>query len=122
MDISGTDLDKIIITALELQRITLETLGKETQISPRPSLEILYPEINLYPNNERLKAVGLDAQSFGITIDVLMDGRKISEYKEEGREKLILYLKPNNHKSLPQKNSITPQSTLQMAESCLFLL
>lgn len=93
VDISGTDLDKIIITALELQRITLETLGKETQISPRPSLEILYPEINLYPNNERLKAVGLDAQSFGITIDVLMDGRKISEYKEEGREKIDLILK-----------------------------
>ena len=63
------------------------------KISPRPSLEMLYPELNLYPNAERLKAVGLDAKSFGIAVDVLMDGRKISEYKEEGREKIDLILK-----------------------------
>ncbi len=108
VDISGTDLDKIIITALELQRIIFETFGEKTQISPRPSLEMLYPEINLYPNGERLKAVGLDSRSFGIAVDVLMDGKKISEYKEEGREKIDLILKT-------QESQITSPEELYLA-------
>lgn len=108
VDVSGQDLEKIIVTALELQRIIFETFGNGVQISPRPSLEMLYPELNLYPNAERLKAVGLDAKSFGIAVDVLMDGRKISEYKEEGREKIDLILKA-------QESQITSPEELYFA-------
>ncbi|MDE5592288.1 MAG: efflux RND transporter permease subunit, partial [Helicobacter sp.] len=93
VDISGNNLESIIQTTKALQTIIAETFGEETQIIPRPSLELLYPEINLYPNSDKLKTVGLDARSFGIIIDVLMGGRKISEYKEEGREKIDLILK-----------------------------
>ncbi|WP_104722084.1 efflux RND transporter permease subunit [Helicobacter mesocricetorum] len=93
VNISGNNLESLITTALELQKIIFETFGTQTQTRPFPSLELLYPEFNLYPNNDRLKAVGLDARSFGIALDVLMDGRKISEYKEEGRENIDLILK-----------------------------
>ena len=93
VNISGENLESIIATALELQKIIFETFGTQTQIRPIPSLELLYPEFNLYPNNDRLKAVGLDSRSFGIALDVLMDGRKIAEYKEEGRNNIDLILK-----------------------------
>ncbi|CAM2929393.1 efflux RND transporter permease subunit [Helicobacter burdigaliensis] len=93
VDISGTDLESIVATTLALQRLIFAKFGEDVQVSPRPSLEILYPELNLYPNYERLSAVGFDATSFGIMLDTLMDGRKISEYKEEGREKIDLILK-----------------------------
>ncbi len=103
VDISGTNLESLVATAMELQkiiqRVFSETFGSRAnalQIRERPSLEILYPELNLYPKLDRLSAAGLDTQSFGIALDVLLDGRKIAEYKEEGREKIDLVLRSQN--------------------------
>lgn len=115
VDISGTNLENIVATAISMQKIIYDTFGNGTQIIPRPSLELLFPELNLYPNSDRLKAVGLDARSFGIAIDVLIDGRKISEYKEEGREKIDLVLKTQESQitspeELYQASIYTPQS------------
>ncbi|RAX57172.1 acriflavin resistance protein [Helicobacter monodelphidis] len=96
VDISGYNLESIITTAQVLQENIQKFLGEGTQIRATPSLEVLYPEINFYPISERLKAVGLSAKEFGIALDVLMDGRKISEYKEEGRQSIDLILKAHS--------------------------
>ena len=104
VDISGANLESIIATTAAMQRKLAESFAKEfgknslkgLQMRTNPSLEMLYPELNLYPNLERLSAVGLNASSFGVALDVLLDGRKISEFKEEGREKIDLVLKSKN--------------------------
>jgi HAE1 family hydrophobic/amphiphilic exporter-1 len=58
-----------------------------------PSLELLFPEVRLIPDRERLRAVGMSAREFGVSLDVLMDGRDIGEFKQEGEKKIDLKLK-----------------------------
>ena len=52
----------------------------------------------------------MSARDFGTTLDVLMDGRKIGEFKEEGEKKIDLMLRvefPKN-KVFDAKNYIKP--------------
>lgn len=101
VDISGANLESIIATTQALQKILYDAFKKQfgenninaLQMRTHPSLDMLYPELNLYPNLERISAVGLDTYGFGVALDVLLDGRKIGEFKEEGREKIDLVLK-----------------------------
>ncbi|MGP1449978.1 MAG: efflux RND transporter permease subunit [Wolinella sp.] len=95
IDISGSDINGIIATASALQNMIRQNFPSGTQVRPLPSLDLIYPEINLYPDSDKLKAAGLTPTSFGIALDVLMEGRTIAEYKEEGREKIDLILKAN---------------------------
>ncbi len=92
VDISGEDINSIVASAGAMFGM-LRTEIPGSQIRPMPSLELLYPEVNLIPDRERLKAAGMSATELGITLDVLMDGRKIGEFKEEGRKKIDLILK-----------------------------
>jgi HAE1 family hydrophobic/amphiphilic exporter-1 len=95
VDISGEDINNIIKSAGAMfGMIRTEIPG--VQIRPMPSLELLYPEVSIIPNRERLKAVGMSATELGMTLDVLMDGRKIGEFKEEGRKKIDLILKTSD--------------------------
>lgn len=95
VDISGVEIESLIQTASAMQRLIKQRLPQGTQVRPLPSLELIYPEINLYPDSDKLKAAGLNPSTFGVALDVLMDGRAIAEYKEEGREKIDLVLKAN---------------------------
>ena len=65
----------------------------DAQIRPVPSLELLFPEVRLIPDRDRLKTAGMTARDFGIALDVLMDGREIGEFKQEGQKKIDLLLK-----------------------------
>ncbi len=92
VDISGSDLDSLINSA----RAVFGAISKDingVQIRPQPSLEVLYPEINFIPNRENLTTLGLSSSELGVIIDVLNDGRKIDEYKQEGTKKIDLVLK-----------------------------
>ncbi len=92
IDISGSSIEEITKVAGQL----FEILYKEVpgaQIRPEPSIELLFPEIKIIPDRERLQTVGLDARSLGILADVLMDGRKVSEFKVDGKKKIDLILK-----------------------------
>lgn len=63
------------------------------QVRPVPSIELLFPEARLIPDRNMLTAVGMNSTGFGFAADVLMDGRKISEYVEEGQKSIDLILK-----------------------------
>ncbi len=87
VDISGDDLNRIVQAAGTLfGAIQKEIPG--AQIRPVPSLELLFPEVRLIPSRDRLKASGMTARDFGLAVDVLMDGRKIGDFKPEGQKKL----------------------------------
>lgn len=92
IDISGESVEELASIAGELFG-TLKQKLPGAQVRPEPSIELLFPEVRIIPDHERLNALGLDARSLGIIADVLMDGRKISEFKVDGKKKIDLILK-----------------------------
>jgi HAE1 family hydrophobic/amphiphilic exporter-1 len=79
----------------------------ETQIRPIPSLELLYPEVRFIPQRDRVRAAEMNANDLGIAIDILMDGRKIGEFKQEGEKKIDLIVKAS------EKDIATPEELYQ---------
>src|SRR5690606_9887718 len=79
----------------------------EVQLRPRPSLDLLFPGVNFVPDRGRLNSIGMTAQEFGIALDVLMDGRDIGDFKEEGKKKIDLIVKGS------EKGLATPEQINQ---------
>jgi HAE1 family hydrophobic/amphiphilic exporter-1 len=92
VDVSGQDMSGVVKAAATLFGMIRQDI-QGAQIRPRPSIEVLYPEINIIPERDRLRAAGMSAADLGISLDVLLDGRKISEFKQEGAKKIDLVLK-----------------------------
>ncbi|MDR4508481.1 MAG: efflux RND transporter permease subunit [Candidatus Brocadiaceae bacterium] len=92
VDISSYDINRVVHAA-DVMFGMIQQVLPDTQIRPLPSLELLYPEIKIMPDRDRLRASGLSTTDFGIALDVLMDGRKIGEFKQEGQKKIDLLLK-----------------------------
>jgi HAE1 family hydrophobic/amphiphilic exporter-1 len=92
VDVIGDDMNQLVATTGTMFGIIKKEIP-EAQIRPLPSLELLYPEVRFHPDRDRLRASGMNAEDFGISLDVLMDGRKIGEFKEEGKKKIDLVLK-----------------------------
>jgi HAE1 family hydrophobic/amphiphilic exporter-1 len=92
VDVVGDDMNQIVAAAGTMFGIIMKEIPG-SQVRPIPSLELLYPEIRLLPNRDRLRASGMSAGELGVAADVLMDGRKIGEFKEEGKKKIDLVVK-----------------------------
>jgi HAE1 family hydrophobic/amphiphilic exporter-1 len=92
VDVVGDDMNQLVAVAGTMFGIAMKEMPG-SQIRPLPSLELLYPEIRLKPDRDRLRASGMSARELGVAIDVLMDGRKIGEFKEEGKKKIDLIVK-----------------------------
>ncbi|MBE9547718.1 MAG: efflux RND transporter permease subunit [Proteobacteria bacterium] len=106
VDISAQDLTTIVrVAGTMFGMIRREIPG--SQVRPVPSIELLYPEINFIPERDRLRATGMSARDLGIRLDVLMDGRKVGEFKQEGQKKIDLVLKASD------KDFSTPEELYQ---------
>lgn len=92
VNISGESIDGIV-NASRLMFGTLNGAIQGAQIRPIPSLETSYPEVRLLPIKERLVANGLNEEDLGVYADILMDGRKIDEYRPEGIKQVDLVIK-----------------------------
>jgi len=102
INVSGNDLNQIVQAA----GMFFGAIKKEipqAQIRPVPSLELLFPEVLIIPERDRIKAAGMTARDFGVAIDVLMDGREIGEFKQEGQKKIDMVLKAS------EKDISTPE-------------
>jgi len=95
VDISGDDLDRIVQVAGMMFGAAKQSMA-ETQVRPVPSIELSYPEVKIIPNRERLKANNMNAADLGIALDVLMDGRIVGDFKQEGRKTIDLVLKTDD--------------------------
>ncbi|MFK5893706.1 MAG: efflux RND transporter permease subunit [Pseudomonadota bacterium] len=104
IDISGENIEKLADVGATLFGIVSKEI-QGAQIRPVPSIELLFPEIRFIPDDAMLKRLGMDAYSLGIIADVLMQGRKISEYKIDGVNKINLILKA-------QENGIQTPETI----------
>ncbi|AGW12121.1 efflux RND transporter permease subunit [Megalodesulfovibrio gigas] len=92
VDFSGNNLDALVMAAGAGYGAIMQAIPG-SQVRPQPSLELLYPEVSLEPLRDRLRAAGLTATELGHAVDVLMDGRKVGEFKREGEKKIDLTLK-----------------------------
>jgi len=92
VNVSGSDLN-LIAGAAGMMYGMLSKAIPGSQIRPVPSMEMSYPEVNFIPNRDMLKAAGMTTTSLGKAIDIIMDGRKASEYKEPGKKKIDLVIK-----------------------------
>jgi len=92
VDFSGNDLNQLVAVAGTMFGMTMQTIHG-AQIRPIPSLELLYPEVRFHPYRDRVKAVGLTSEELGTALDVILDGRKVGDFKEEGKKKIDLVLK-----------------------------
>ncbi len=95
VNISGEDIDSIV-SAGQILWGSISQKIQGGQIRPIPSLETSYPEIQVIPNKESLAANGLSEADLGLYVDILMDGRKIDEYRPEGSKQIDLILKGND--------------------------
>jgi HAE1 family hydrophobic/amphiphilic exporter-1 len=92
VDISGTDLQQIANAGGALFGAINQALPG-SQVRPIPSLELTFPEVRMLPDRDRLRAAGITSDELGLALDVLMDGRDIDDYKEEGKKKIDMVLK-----------------------------
>ena len=95
VDVSAKEMDSIVGVAGTLFGMIMKEIPG-AQVRPVPSIELLYPEINIIPERDRLRASGMTARELGIDLDVLMDGRKIGDFKQEGEKKVDLVLKASD--------------------------
>ena len=91
VDISGDELNAIV-RAAGMMFMKVRGAIPGAQVRPVPSMELLYPEIRIVPDRDRLKAVGMSAEDLGVAIDVMMDGRDVGDFKQEGKKKIDLML------------------------------
>ncbi|MDD3834202.1 MAG: efflux RND transporter permease subunit [Sulfurimonas sp.] len=95
IDISGDDMQKLTqIGGMLFGAISQQMKGAQTR--PVPSIEVLFPEALLLPDRNALASVGMNSRSFGFAADVLLDGRKISEYTADGAKSIDLILKSDD--------------------------
>jgi HAE1 family hydrophobic/amphiphilic exporter-1 len=116
VDIIGRDLNQLVQVGGAMFGIISKEIPN-AQVRPVPSLEVLFPEVKILPSRERLRAAGMSARDLGVAIDVLMDGRKIGEFKQEGEKKIDLVLKAEEEnvatpEDLYQKLIATPQGKI----------
>ena len=106
VDISGDNIDTIIAAARTLFG-TLRQKLPDAQVRPEPSLENSYPEANFVPDRSKVLANGLSEEELGLAVDVIMDGRKIGEFKPEQQKKIDLVLRSD------QKEIRVPEDVAQ---------
>lgn len=98
IDISGESIESIESIANAggvLFGATMQAL-QGAQVRPVPSIELLYPEIRLIPDRDALTALGMSSSSFGESIDVLMNGRQVGDFQQDGKKKIDLIVKADN--------------------------
>ncbi len=102
VNISGENIEKIVAAG----RTLYGAIGQKikAQIRPIPSLETSYPEILVIPNKEKLAANGLTEKDLGVYVDILMDGRKIDEFRPDGTKQIDLVLKGNDERFASPEN------------------
>ncbi|WP_428023551.1 efflux RND transporter permease subunit [Arcobacter sp.] len=96
IDISGEKIEDIANVGGQLFGATMGTL-QGSQVRPVPSVELLYPEVRIRPDRDAVKALNLSSNELGIDIDVLMSGRKVGDFEQDGKKKIDLVFKADDN-------------------------
>ncbi len=102
LDITGANIDQLAQIGGMLFGAVKEVMPT-AQIRPVPSIELLFPEAKISPDRFALTSVGMSTSSFGFAADVLLDGRKIDDFTQEGKNSIDLILKSNKEIRSPEE-------------------
>ncbi len=85
VEITGPELEVLIRHG---GRVLGEVMRKipGAQARPIPSLDLGNPEVQVLTNRRRASDVEISNRELGLTVNVLVDGAKVSEYRLHGRE------------------------------------
>ena len=72
--------DLLSVVRILQERISVEI--PEIQIRVNPTTNPVYPEVQIIPDREALKATGITTNELGLAMDVYLDGRKIGQFKD----------------------------------------
>ncbi len=92
VNISGENIEQIAGSAMMLYGATMQAVPG-SQVRPVPSFETSYPEIRVVANKEKLAANGLTERDLGVYVDILMDGRKVDDFRPEGVKQIDMVIK-----------------------------
>ena len=102
VDISGESIEEIANVGAQLFMATRGAV-KGAQVRPVPSIELLYPEVRIIPDRDALKAVNMTSSDLGVVVDVLMNGRKIGDFEQDGKKKIDMRLKTDENQIATHK-------------------
>ena len=129
IDISGEKIEDITNIGMQLFMATNGAI-KGGQVRPVPSIELLYPEVRIKPNQDALMSLGMSSFDLGVIADVLMSGRQIGDFEQDGKKKIDLVLKAKDEQirtpedilnaqvALPN-GSLVPMSSLASSDSTI---
>ena len=85
IDITGPELETILsIAGRVFREVGAKLPGSSSR--PIPGLDLGNPEVRIYPDRVRMTGAGLNAADVGRTVSSLVDGLKVAEYFDDGRE------------------------------------
>jgi HAE1 family hydrophobic/amphiphilic exporter-1 len=111
VDISGEKIEDIAGVGGQLFMATNKAI-EGAQVRPVPSIELLYPEVRILPDRDALKSVGMSSYSLGTTVDVLMNGRIIGDFEQDGKKKIDLTLKADDDQMATPQDILNAQIAL----------
>jgi len=85
IDIRGPRIEDLIAVGGQMMGLIMQEIPG-AQPRPIPSLDLGWPEIRLTPDRRRMADVGLTNRDLGFTVNALIDGAKVSDYRINGRE------------------------------------
>jgi len=111
VDISGEKIEDIASVGGQLFGATMGAL-QGSQVRPVPSIELLYPEVRIIPNRDALRSMDMSSSSLAVTVDVLMNGRQIGDFEQDGKKKIDLILKGDTQQIKTPQEILNTQITL----------
>ncbi|MFQ5767073.1 MAG: efflux RND transporter permease subunit, partial [Acidobacteriota bacterium] len=85
VDLRGPRIETLLQTGGQMFKKIMDEIPG-TQVRPIPSLDLGSPELRIIPDRRRMADVGLTNRELGFTVNALVDGVKVSDYRIEGRE------------------------------------
>ena len=85
VDISGPDLDRLIALGGQIFGGVMAQFP-DAQARPIPSLDLGNPEVRVTADRRRIAELNLSSSDLGFAVDTLVDGAKVSDYQDRGKE------------------------------------
>ena len=85
IEITGTELERLTELGRTIMMQTFQVLPG-AQAFPRPSLDLDNPEVRVSTHRRRASELGISNRELGFTVSALVDGAKVSDYRNDGRE------------------------------------
>lgn len=108
INITGSNLDSLSASAQKIIDLVKEKLPN-VSVRIIPSLDANNHEINLYPDGNALALNGLNMQSFGTITEVMLKGKNVGDFREDGK---LLDMILDSKQNIKGENQTSPEDIL----------